>query len=50
VEYFKPQNTESACTTREKETDRDTFFFKKNCPAKNKNKKSKKFPVNRAQG
>ena len=27
VEYIKPQNTESACTTREKETDRDTFFF-----------------------
>jgi hypothetical protein len=29
VEYIKPQNTESACTTREKETDRDTFFFRK---------------------
>ena len=28
VEYIKPQNTESACTTREKETDRDTFFLK----------------------
>jgi hypothetical protein len=27
VEYIKPQNTESECTTREKETDRDTFFF-----------------------
>jgi hypothetical protein len=26
VEYIKPQNTESACTTREKETDRNTFF------------------------
>ena len=26
VEYIKLQNTESACTTREKETDRDTFF------------------------
>ena len=34
----KPQNTESVCTTREKETDRDTFFFKKSCPAKNKKK------------
>ena len=33
VEYIKAQNTESVCTTREKETDRDTFFFKKNCPA-----------------
>jgi hypothetical protein len=30
VEYIKPQNTESTCTTREKETDRDTFFFSKN--------------------
>ncbi len=30
VEYIEPPNTESACTTREKETDRDTFFFKKN--------------------
>jgi hypothetical protein len=29
VEYIKPPNTESACTTREKETDRDTFFFQK---------------------
>ena len=29
VEYIKPQNTQSACTTREKETDRDTFFLKK---------------------
>jgi hypothetical protein len=26
VEYIKPQNTESVCTTREKETDRNTFF------------------------
>jgi hypothetical protein len=26
VEYLKPQNTQSACTTREAETDRDTFF------------------------
>ncbi len=26
VEYIKPQNTLSTCTTREKETDRDTFF------------------------
>jgi len=31
---LKPQNTQSVCTTREKETDRDTFFFNKNCPAK----------------
>ena len=44
VEYIKPQNTESACTTREKETDRDTFFFKKKFPPKNKNKKIKKMP------
>jgi hypothetical protein len=36
VEYIKPQNTESACTTREKEEDRNTFFFKKNFPQKNK--------------
>ena len=34
VEYIKPQNTESVCTTREKETDRDTFFLKKKFPAK----------------
>ena len=26
---IKPQNTQSVCTTREKETDRDTFFFQK---------------------
>jgi hypothetical protein len=30
VEYIKPQNTKSVCTTREKETDRNTFFSKKN--------------------
>ncbi len=29
VEYIKPQNTESVCTTREKETDRNRFFFRK---------------------
>jgi hypothetical protein len=29
VEYIKPQNTESVCTRREKETDTDTFFWKK---------------------
>jgi hypothetical protein len=43
VEYIKPQNTESECTTREKETDRDTFFLKKklNCQKiKIKNKKN----------
>jgi hypothetical protein len=28
VEYIKPQNIESVCTTREKEADRNTFFFK----------------------
>jgi hypothetical protein len=48
VEYFKPRNTQSVCTTRETETDRDTFFlkkmFKKNVPPK------KKYPVSRAQG
>jgi hypothetical protein len=37
VEYIKPQNTESA--TREKETDRDTFFFKKKISFKKKLKK-----------
>jgi hypothetical protein len=26
VTYIKPRNTQSACTTRETETDRDTFF------------------------
>ena len=37
VEYIKPQNTQSACTTREKETDRDTFFFQKKLfPSKKK--------------
>ena len=30
VEYIKPRNTQSACTKREKDTDRDTFFFFKN--------------------
>jgi hypothetical protein len=29
VEYIKPQNTLSVCTTREKETDRDIFFLNK---------------------
>jgi hypothetical protein len=43
VEYIKPQNTESACSKREKETDRETFFFKIVQP-KNKNKKIKKMP------
>jgi hypothetical protein len=37
----KPQNTESVCTTREKETDRDTFFFKKIVPQKIKIKNKK---------
>jgi hypothetical protein len=37
----KPQNTESVCTTREKETDRDTFFFKKKL-SRQKIKKNKK--------
>ena len=52
VEYIKPRNTQSACTKREKDTDRDTCFFlkkcvfftKKICPPKNKNKKIKKMP------
>ena len=45
VEYIKPQNTESACTMRMKETDRETFFLKKIIvPPKNKNKKIKKMP------
>jgi hypothetical protein len=46
VEYIKPRNTQSVCTTRETETDRDTFFLKKikrNVPPK------KKCPVSRAQ-
>ena len=49
VEYIKPRNTQSACTKREKDTDRDTFFFekkseknKKLSPAKKKSKKIKK--------
>ena len=29
VEYIIQQNTQSVCTTREKETDKDTFFLKK---------------------
>ncbi len=37
VEYIKQQNTQSVCPTREKETDRDTFF-KQRFPAQ-KNKK-----------
>ena len=36
VEYIKPQNTESVCTTREKETDRNTFFSKKKSLQKKK--------------
>ena len=43
VEYIKPQNTQSECTTREKETDRDTFFLKKMISPK-KIKKIKKMP------
>ncbi len=44
VEYIKPQNTESVCTTREKKTDRNTFFFQKTFfPPK----KIKKYPVMR---
>jgi hypothetical protein len=39
VEYIKPQNTESACTTREKGTDRDTFLFSKKKISLQKNKK-----------
>jgi hypothetical protein len=36
VKYIKPQNTGSVCTKREKETDRNTFFFKKKItPKKN---------------
>ena len=30
VEYIKPQNTESVCTTRKKEKEKETFFFQKN--------------------
>ncbi len=30
VEYMKQQNTQSVCTTRDKETDRDTHFQKRN--------------------
>jgi hypothetical protein len=39
VEYINPRNTQSVCTTREIETDRETFFlkkFKKNVPLKKK--------------
>ena len=44
VDYIKPQNTQSVCTTRGKETDGDTFSFKKMIfPPK------KKYPVSRAQ-
>jgi hypothetical protein len=42
--YIKPRNTQSVCTTRETETDKDTIFLKEKCPAK------KKYPVRRAQG
>ena len=51
VEYIKPQNTESACTTREKETDRDTFFLKKNSrqKIKIKNKKNALLTGHRAE-
>jgi hypothetical protein len=39
-------NTQSVCpTTREKETDRDTFFFKKKRFLPPKIKKIKKYPV-----
>ena len=54
MEYIKSQNTQSACTTREKETDRDTFFSpKKNDfpPKKNKKiEKNKKMPCNQDTG
>jgi hypothetical protein len=51
VEYIKPQSTQSACTTREKETDRDIFFSKKKYfPPKKIEKEIKKCPVIRAQG
>jgi hypothetical protein len=55
VEYIKPQNTQNACITREKETVRDTFFFKKKMISLQKKykkieKKIKKCPVSRAQG
>jgi hypothetical protein len=36
------QNTQSVYTTREKETDNDTFFFKKRFPTKKIEKKIKK--------
>jgi hypothetical protein len=55
VEHIKPENTQSACITREKETVKDTFFFKKKNdfpPKKIKKieKKIKKCPVRREQG
>jgi hypothetical protein len=48
VEYIKPRNTQSVCTTRETETDRDTFFF--NFFLKKMSRQKKKCPVNRAEG
>ena len=43
VEYIKPRNTQSACTKREKDTDRDTFFFfEKMCFFHKKNLSPKK--------
>jgi hypothetical protein len=54
VEYIKPQNTQSACTTIGKETDRDTFFLKNELSPSKKIKKIekniKKCPVRRSQG
>ena len=48
VEYIKPRNTQSACTKRETDTSRDTFFFLKKCVfftqkklSRQKNKKKK---------
>ena len=35
VEYIKQQNTQRVCTTRERETERHTFFWKKNLEKKN---------------
>jgi hypothetical protein len=34
VDYIKPRNTQSVCTTRETEADTDTFFLKKKFPPK----------------
>ncbi len=40
MEYIKPQNTQSVCKTREKETVRDTFFLlKKMISLQKKNEK-----------